>query len=149
MITLKDKVKQKRAIGIVGTIARATVGLGLILYIAGDLELYQVLLGLVVFPAMFILWQRLRLRRTQEPLRATGLADLVVSIVAITILIVIPFTSNATVLFFAASMLVAAIRGYAGCQVTAITNWLLKRNDQVGCIVFSPIDALEKRLTGK
>lgn len=142
-------MKQKRAIGSIGTIARLIVGLGLILYIAGDLELYQVLLGLVVFPAVFILWQRLRLRRTQEPLRATGLADLVVSIVAITILIVIPFTSNATVLFFAASMLVAAIRGYAGCQVTAITNWLLKRNDQVGCIVFSPIDALEKRLTGK
>ena len=139
-------MKQKRAIGSIGTIARLIVGLGLILYIAGDLELYQVLLGLVVFPAVFILWQRLRLRRTQEPLRATGMTGLVVSIVVITILVVIPFTSNATVLFFAASMLVAAVRGYAGCEVTAITNWLLKRDDQVGCIVFSPLDALEKRL---
>ena len=35
----------------------------------------------------------------------------------------------------------------AGCEVLAISNWLLRRDDQVGCVVFSPIDAAEARLT--
>ena len=45
-----------------------------------------------------------------------------------------------------ASMLLAALRGYAGCEVLAMSNWLLHRDDQIGCLVFSPIDQLERRL---
>jgi hypothetical protein len=45
-------------------------------------------------------------------------------------------------------MLVAAIRGYAGCEILAISNWLLRRDDQLGCVVLSPIDAAERRLHG-
>jgi hypothetical protein len=29
-------------------------------------------------------------------------------------------------------MLLAAARGYAGCEVLAVSNWLLHRDDQVG-----------------
>jgi hypothetical protein len=43
-------------------------------------------------------------------------------------------------------MLLAAARGYAGCEVLAISNWLLDRDDQIGCLVFSPIDRLERSL---
>lgn len=32
-----------------------------------------------------------------------------------------------------------------GCEVLAVSNWLLSRDDQVGCTVFSPIDHLERR----
>ena len=46
-------------------------------------------------------------------------------------------------------LLLAAARGYAGCESLAITNWLLRRDDQVGCVVFSPLDAIEARATGK
>jgi hypothetical protein len=42
-------------------------------------------------------------------------------------------------------MLLAAARGYAGCEVLAVPNWLLRRDDQVGCVVFAPVDALERR----
>jgi hypothetical protein len=48
--------------------------------------------------------------------------------------------------FYGTSMLLAALRGYAGCEVLAASNWLLGRDDQVGCLVFSPIDHLERRL---
>jgi hypothetical protein len=41
-------------------------------------------------------------------------------------------------------MLVAAGRGYAGCQVLAIANGVLKRDDQVGCLLFEPIDRRER-----
>jgi hypothetical protein len=29
--------------------------------------------------------------------------------------------------------------------VLAVPNWLLRRDDQVGCLVFAPVDALERR----
>lgn len=57
------------------------------------------------------------------------------------------FTRDAAALFFGASLLLAAARGYAGCEVLAISNWLLRRDDQVGCVVFTPIDAVEEQLT--
>ena len=56
------------------------------------------------------------------------------------------FTSGAAFLFYGASMLVAAARGYAGCEVLAVSNWLLRRDDQVGYMVLSPIHQLERGL---
>jgi hypothetical protein len=47
------------------------------------------------------------------------------------------------------SMLVAAVRGYAGCEVLAVSNWLLGRDDQVGCVPFWPIDTLEARAAAR
>jgi hypothetical protein len=55
------------------------------------------------------------------------------------------FTSNAALVFYGASLLLAAARGYGGCEVLAISNWLLRRDDQVGCLVLSPIDDYERR----
>ncbi len=52
-------------------------------------------------------------------------------------------------LFYGSYLLLADARGYAGCESLAISNWLLRRNDQVGCVVFSPLDAVEARATGK
>lgn len=137
-------IRRKRAIGVAGTIARAAAGTGL-LYLQwhGGLTWRALLLGFVVFPAVLLLWQGVRLRRTPAPLRATGLAEVLLHHAIVVVLIIIPFTRDATALFYGASMLLAAVRGYAGCEVLAITNWLLGRNDQAGCLVFSPLDALE------
>jgi hypothetical protein len=33
----------------------------------------------------------------------------------------------------------------AGCELLAIYNWLLRRDDQIGCIVFAPVDLAESR----
>ncbi len=54
---------------------------------------------------------------------------------------VIPFAEDAAQLFYGSTLLLAAVRGYAGCESLAISNWLLRRDDQVGCVVFSPLDA--------
>jgi hypothetical protein len=32
-----------------------------------------------------------------------------------------------------------------GCEVTAIANALLRRDDQVGCPLFAPVDLVEQR----
>jgi hypothetical protein len=59
------------------------------------------------------------------------------------------FTNDAVLIFYGASMLLAALRGYPGCEVLAVSNWLLRRDDQVGCVIFPPLDCLERRLTGR
>jgi hypothetical protein len=43
------------------------------------------------------------------------------------------------------SMLLAAARGYGGCEVLAATNLLRGRRDQIGCIIFTPIDRAEAK----
>lgn len=53
------------------------------------------------------------------------------------------FTSDATLIFVGASLLLAALRGSAGCEFLALSNWLLRRSDQLACAVFTPINSLE------
>jgi hypothetical protein len=36
-------------------------------------------------------------------------------------------TSDAALLFYRVSMWLAAARGYAGCELLAVSNWLLRR----------------------
>jgi len=59
---------------------------------------------------------------------------------------VLAITSDAALIFYGSSMLLAAVRGYRGCELLAVSNWVLGRDDQIGCVVFSPVDHLERRL---
>jgi hypothetical protein len=43
------------------------------------------------------------------------------------------------------TLLVAAWRGQPGCEATVLSNLILRRDDQIGCPTFSPIDAAEAR----
>ena len=85
-------------------------------------------------------------------LRATGPAGHAVNAAVFAALYATPwyapslgFTSDAALIFYGTSLLLAAARGYAGCEVLAVPNWLLRRDDQVGCVLFTPVDALERR----
>jgi hypothetical protein len=55
------------------------------------------------------------------------------------------FASDATLIFVGCSLVLAALRGSAGCEFLAVSNWLLGRSDQLACAVFTPIDVLEQR----
>lgn len=49
-------------------------------------------------------------------------------------------------------MLLAAVCGYGGCEVLAIPNLISGRRDQIGCILYTPIDRWEsahKRLASE
>jgi hypothetical protein len=52
----------------------------------------------------------------------------------------------ASVTFLAASLLVAALRGDAGCELTSIPSALFGQHSRLVCLVFSPIDWLERKL---
>jgi hypothetical protein len=105
------------------------------------------LLGLVGFPALLVVGQWLRARRTPTPLQATGPVAHALNVAVFVVLYLLEPTSDAAPLFYGASMWLAAARGYAGCEVLAVSNWLLGRDDQVGCALFWPIDQLERHRT--
>jgi hypothetical protein len=140
-------MSRTRAIGPIGTIARVAVGFGLIV-LAIKLDgvgWWDIALGLVGIPTVMLLGQMVRLRFTRTPLRATGPAGHLLNCVLVAALLVPSATRPGTLVWLGVSMVLAAWRGYAGCESLAISNWLLRRDDQVGCLVFWPIDEVEAR----
>ncbi len=148
---------QQRTIGTIGTVGRVILGLFLILvpvwgpaWWGGEgLRWLEAALGLVGFPTAVLLFQWLRLQFSTERLDATAHLAFCVNLGIGIALFSIPNTRDAVAVFAGTSLLLAAARGYAGCEVLAISDWLLRRDDQVGCVVFSPIDEIEAQLTRK
>ena len=146
----------RRNLGIVGTIARLGVGVWMLgsvvtAHLAGPFNALAWLTGLIAFPALTIGWQSWRARHNPAPLRAIGPVEHLVNIAVFFVLWAAPwyapavgFLSDAALLFYGSSMLVAAWRGYRGCEVLAISNWLLHRDDQIGCLLFGPLDHVEE-----
>ncbi len=148
-----------REIGPLGTALRLLVGLllvGLIVYgqlaTSGHLTPVTWALGLLGFPALVLAWHVWRIRRHPVPFSDTSPLSFVLSLALSVFLylsgwLVPPlwFTSDATLIFVGASLLLAALRGSAGCEFLALSNWLLHRSDQLACAVFTPIDSLEQR----
>lgn len=155
----------RRQIGPIGTTLRAILGFlflfglgipGGVTTVHGQyryvFDVPSVVLGAVVFPVAVLVAHWLTVRHRAAPLQATGPAATTVNLVVLVALFLIPFyapkiyyIATAAAVFYGASMLLAAVRGKAGCEVTAISNWILGREDQVGCPVFTPIDLVERR----
>jgi hypothetical protein len=114
-------------------------------HLARGMHLSSWALGLVGLPALVLALQWLRARRTPTPLEATGPISHALNLAVFLALYLMEATSDAALIFYGMSMLLATLRGYAGCEVLAVSNWLLRRDDQVGCAVFSPVDYLERR----
>jgi len=102
-------------------------------------------LGLFGFPALALAWHWWRIRRNPVPFRDTSPLSFALSIALPLVLYftwwyapTFSVTSDAVLLFVGGSMVLAALRGSAGCE-------LLRRSDQIACAVFTPIDSLEQR----
>lgn len=133
-----------RRIGAIGTIARACVGLVLLAAAVGlGVGLSDVLVGLVALPVAVIavLWLR---GWKAPPLRLFGPVGYTVNFGLAGLLLLV--ATVPALLFYGVSMLLAAWRGYAGCEILAIQNWATGRDDRMACPVFSPIDGMERRL---
>jgi hypothetical protein len=143
-----------RRIGPLGTALRIAVAAGL-LYLAGgagglswEVEWYDLAGGLVLLPGLTIVLGLAARRHSARPVRFNGPVGHAVNCAVIVVLVVNPYTGGAAALFYATTVLVAAVRGQPGCEITVLSNWSLRRDDQVGCPVFWPIDALESRHRG-
>ena len=148
---LDDGVSERggaRVIGPRGSAARTVVGVVFLLLggLGGSgIDWPALLVGLAAMPAIATLAQLARLSVSKTALRATGGLAFCLNLVIGAVLLATPWTSHPTCVFLGASMLLAAWRGYAGCETLAISNWLLRRDDQVGCVLFTPLDKLEAR----
>jgi hypothetical protein len=138
-----------RQIGPIATALRAAAGLAL-LYLAGaaeggswDVSWYDPIVGFVVLPGAMIALGLAARRYATGPVCFTGIRGHVLNIVMIVALVAIPYTAGGAVLFYGASLLVAALRGQRGCEATVISNLILRRDDQVGCPFFWPVDEAE------
>jgi hypothetical protein len=129
-----------RAIGRMGTAARALVGVALLAggIIAGGgwIAWWQLAIGIVGMPVVLLAAQVARLAFTKRTLTQTSHLASCLNCAAVAGLLTLSQTRDATLVFLGSSMLLAAARGYGGCETLAITNWILRRNDQVGCLVF-------------
>jgi hypothetical protein len=141
----------QRRIGTIGTASRALGGLGLV-YLAlasglsWGLAWHEAVLGLLAFPAATVAVGLAARRYADGPLRFTGQLGLALNTAAIVALYVNPYTADAAALFYGVTLLVAAWQALPGCEVTVLSNWILRRDDQIGCPVFTPIDDAEARL---
>jgi hypothetical protein len=150
-IEARGRAGGPRGIGSVGTAARVAVGVGLV-YIVGaadglpwDVGWSDVVLGLVALPAITVI-AGLGLRRYGVgSIRFTGPVGHAVNCAVIVALAANPYTGGGAGLFYAATLFVAAWRGQTGCEGTVISNLILRRDDQVGCPLFAPLDAIEAK----
>jgi hypothetical protein len=141
-------------IGWIGTGSRAAAGLVLIYFavLGGDfswnLDWRDAVLGLAAFPAVMLVVGLAAARYAAGPLRYTGPVAIALNCVVIVLLLVNPYTGGGVELFYGISLLGAAWRRQPDCEATVLSNWLLRRDDQIGCPVFTPIDLAEARLLG-
>ena len=144
----------ERRIGRGGTTSRVIVGLGLI-YLAlthgglsWRLTWYDVVLGLIVLPAVMVVAGLTARRFAGQAIHFTGPAGVAVNCAVIVALLANPYTAGGAELFYGITLLVAAWCGQPGCEATVVSNLILGRDDQIGCPAFTPIDALEARRRG-
>ena len=132
-------------IGPGGMLARALVGvtlIGLELY-CRDPRWWDPLVA-IAMTAVMVAAMALRARRAPAPLDATGPVAHALSVLVAIPLLFAPATSGGALLFYGGSMLLAAARRNGGCEVTAASNAILARDDQLGCALFACVDAAER-----
>ncbi len=153
-----------RNIGTVGTVVRVVLGPLLLIWgtLGGRIVLVDglsslrvdwgaLVVGLIAFPVIFLVALWARSLRDPAPLSATGPREtglnwlLIIVLTGTQGIAPISFIGFGVFVFYGATMLLAAALGYAGCEVSAVSNFLLKRQDEIGCPVLSPIDALDRR----
>jgi hypothetical protein len=150
-VQMTGESNKSRRIGPIGTASRVVIGLGL-LYLAGsaaglswDIDWYDPVIGLVALPAIMVAAGLAARRYAGGPVRFTGPLAICLNCVVILVLVLNPITGPGALLFYGVTLLISAWRGQPGCEATVLSNLVLRRDDQIGCPTFSPIDAAEAR----
>lgn len=131
-----------RQIGPIGTGARLCVGAGLLIAgLASEPTATELAAGFVVLPVaeLVVMWL-LRPPRS-DSIHVYGPLGYAFNFGIGAALLI--FWTTPALLFYGASVLLAVVLGYAGCEILALSNFVRRRDDQLACAVFSPIDGLE------
>ncbi|GAB3394132.1 hypothetical protein [Amycolatopsis echigonensis] len=136
----------RRRIGSVGTTARVVVGLALLAYVAvyeqagWRFVLASWLLGVVGLPAAAVAAQWWRARRTPARLDLTGPWGYAITVALFLVLFLPQWFIPGMFVLWAAGVIF-----FGASMVLAVSNWLLRRDDQVGWMVFTPVDQWERQ----
>lgn len=138
---------RSRQIGPLGTAGRVVVGVVLLGAAgAGGVGWLDALVGLGLANALVGAVPVLR-GPGAPPLRLTGPGGhLLNAALSAGFFVVWP---AAALLFIGSALLVAAARGFAACEILAVSNLVRRRDDRIGCPVFAPLDWAEERVTGR
>ncbi len=145
---------KRRRVGPIGTTTRLVVAAGLFYLAFFDgtswgLEWYDAAVGFGVLPAAVVAFGLAAHRHASGPVRFTGRGGTTANCLLLVALGVNPYTAGGAVLFYGATLLIAAWRGHPGCEATVVSNTIFGRADQLGCPLFSPIDEAEARLAAR
>jgi hypothetical protein len=55
----------------------------------------------------------------------------------------------AVITFLGISLIVAGVRAAPGCEVMAIPSLLFRKHSELACLIFSPLDSLERKLRSR
>jgi hypothetical protein len=136
-------VPRQRQIGPVGAVARAVSG---VLLVAVPVALdgigwWDAAAALAGYPLLTVAVRPLLAAAHAPDLALTA----VVLVAASALTFVTPADAESVWAWLGASLIVAALRGDAGCEVLALPNALTGRRDGIACPVYTPIDAAEHR----
>jgi hypothetical protein len=145
---------KRRRIGPIGTTTRLVVAAGLFYLAFFDgtswgLEWYDAAVGFGILPAAVIAFGLAAHRHASGPVPFTGSAGTTAKCLLLVALGINPYTAGGAALFYGATLLVAAWRGQPGCEATVVSNAIFRRDDQIGCPLFSPIDEAERQLAAR
>ncbi len=144
--------------GVLGTASRVALGLWLtgevaVGHVTGSFRLLPWVLGLVALPGALLVWHWWHARRHPGRLVATGPIAHCGQVILFVALLIIPqyapilwFTADTALLFYGSAMLLAAVLDQLDCEVLALSNRLLYREDRLGCMIFAPFDFVDRRL---
>jgi hypothetical protein len=159
----KGEPAARRQIGAIGTMSRGAVGLLAIVVpiLTHGVGAWDIGGALIALPLLATALHRLtasgyerhlaeRIAASREPgFTRSWFVNVTVLVlflaIATGLTYITPIDAGAIWLFLGASLLLAAARGDAGCEVLAFTNALAGRRGTTGCVAFAPIDELTRR----
>ena len=157
-----ESAQQARQAPPVGRALRVLLGLALMVYVArvyfqvparvslGSLLLIVGLIGIYTLLHITVSQQILPLGSGLGAIVANGLL-VVLYFIGATGLPIVGGGKGAlaAVTFLGISLVVAGVRAAPGCEVMAIPGLLFGKHTDLGCLIFSPLDRLERKLRSK
>ena len=145
-------MSEGRAAGPVGRILRLLAGTALTLHaaqhmIAGAATSNLVGVGIVLGLVALYAGVHLAISRFVPSIHAWFGAVVALAPAVLVFALLDPSLRFSVVLFIGVSLLVTAIRADGGCEVMTLPGMLMGRRTHLVCLVFSPLDWIEEKLT--
>ena len=145
-------MSEGRTAGPVGRVLRLLAGAALTIHaaqhmISGDTTQNLQAVGIVFGLVLLYTGAHLAVSRFVPSINAWFGAVVALLPAVLVVVLVDPSLQFAVVLFIGVSLLVTAVRADGGCEVMTLPALLLGKRTHLVCLVFSPLDWIEDKLT--